>query len=123
MLIFTSDRTTGTNEPVYEWTGRSFSDLYVANTSLNTVQLFDPTINSEHNEGTITFSSDKTEVFFSRCFADEEYDMFCKLMMCSKRGASWSTPVELPFVKEGVNYGHPVLGPKRQPPYLFKQRS
>ncbi|MDX1408728.1 MAG: tetratricopeptide repeat protein, partial [Saprospiraceae bacterium] len=112
MVIFTSDRSQKTSEQVYEWTGRSYSDLFVVNTGANSVQPFDPTINSEHNEGTISFTSDKSQVFFSRCFDDGGYDRFCKLMMCEKRGATWSVPETLPFVKENVNYGHPVIGRK-----------
>ena len=108
-VVFTSDRGNDRHSNTYFWTGRSFSDLYLANTATSTVQTFDPTVNSEHNEGTIALSADRREMFFSRCFEQGEYDMYCKLMYCQTQGATWSDPVPMAFLKEGVNYGHPVF--------------
>lgn len=109
MILFTSDRSQGAGDAVYKWTGRAYTDLYVVNTASNTIQPFDPVVNSEHNDGTVAFNSDRTEMYFTRCEGGDAYDMYCKLMMCTKRGASWSEPEVLSFVKEEVNYGHPVL--------------
>ena len=108
LLLFTSDRANGSSD-VYNWTGRGFCDVYVANTELNSVESFDPAVNSKHNDGTVVFSSTRETLYFSRCFADNQYDMYCKLMMSEKRGDSWSEATKLPFVKDDVNYGSPVL--------------
>lgn len=109
IVIFTSDRKSATGNNVYQWTGRSFSDLYMVNTATGQVQLYDHLVNTQVNEGTITFTSDRTEMYFTRCFQDRSHDSHCKLMMCRQRGASWSEPEVLPFVQDGINYGHPVL--------------
>jgi len=108
VVLFTSDRDNGGGES-YNWTGRSFSDIYVAHTDANTVEKFDPVINSKHNDGTITFTSDRNKIYFSRCAQGDQYDFYCKLMMSEKRGGSWVEPVEMPFAKDGVNYAHPTL--------------
>ncbi|HLF65823.1 MAG TPA: OmpA family protein [Saprospiraceae bacterium] len=109
LLLFTSDRNNSTGNTTYNWTGRDFSDLYTVNTSTGLVQTFDHVVNTAANEGTITFTSDRTEMYFTRCYADREFDSYCKLMMCRLRGASWSEAEVLPFVQEGINYGHPVI--------------
>jgi outer membrane protein OmpA-like peptidoglycan-associated protein/tetratricopeptide (TPR) repeat protein len=109
VVLFTSDRENGGGE-AYNWTGRSFSDIYVAHTDANTVESFDAAINSKHNDGTITFTGDRNQMYFSRCFQGAgQYDSYCKLMTSVKQGGSWTDPVELPFLKDGVNYAHPVL--------------
>ncbi len=109
LLLFTSDRNNSTGNTTYNWTGRDFSDLYTVNTSTGLVQPFDHTVNTAANEGTIAFTSDRSEMYFTRCYADREFDSFCKLMVCRLRGASWSEAEVLPFVQEGINYGHPVI--------------
>lgn len=109
LLLFTSDRTNSAGNTTYNWTGRDFSDLYTVNTASGLVQPFEHTVNTGANEGTITFTSDKSEMYFTRCFADQELDSYCKLMMCRLRGASWSEAVVLPFIQPGINYGHPVI--------------
>lgn len=109
LLVFTSDRKVSNNTTTYQWTGRNFSDLYTVNTTTGVVQPFEHIINTASNEGTITFTSDRSEMYFTRCFADKEFDSYCKLMVCRNRGASWSDPEVLSFVKPGINYGHPVI--------------
>jgi len=109
LILFTSDRSQSTGNTIYNWTGRNFSDLYTVNTSTGVVQPFEHVINTSANEGTVAFTSDRSEMYFTRCYADREFDSFCKLMMCRLRGASWSEPEVLQFTKEGINYGHPVI--------------
>ena len=109
-LIFTSDRGTSKGDEAYKWTGNKFSDLYLVNLQSNDVQPFNNDINTSNNEGTVTFNSDFTELYFTRCFSEEKYeDSFCKIMMSKKEGDSWTVPVVLNIVEEKVNYGHPSL--------------
>ncbi len=109
VLLFTSDRQPSTGNGVYKWTGRNFSDLYSVNLSTGVVQPFEHALNTQYNEGTVAMTSDRSEMYFIRCFPDNEYDSHCKLMTCHLRGASWSEPEVLPFVKKGVNYDNPVI--------------
>jgi outer membrane protein OmpA-like peptidoglycan-associated protein len=109
LLLFTSDRKNSSGNAIYNWTGRNFSDLYTVNVATGLVQPFEHIINSPANEGTITFTSDRSEMYFTRCFSDRGLDSYCKLMMCRSRGASWSEPEVLSFVEDGINYGHPVI--------------
>lgn len=109
-LIITSDRDAATGDDTYNWTGQSFADLFVVDLSSNQVTSFDPIINSDANEGTISFSPTGNEVFFTRCDAPKEFDAYCKLMISEiNEDGSWNTPKVAPFTKEGVNYMHPTV--------------
>ena len=109
-LVFTSDRSSSAGEDTYNWTGNAFSDLFLVNLNSNTVQPFDPEINTPNNEGTVAFNESFTEMYFTRCFNDvNRADIYCQLMVSKKEGDSWSMAVPLNFVEEKVNYGHPSL--------------
>ncbi len=108
-IVFTSDRPGGKGDAIYTWTGNKFSDLYIADPETNAVTLFEPGINTEDNEGTATFSSDFTEVIFTRCFGSKKEDAYCKLMAGDYRNGTWSNPRMLDFVQDKVNYVQPSL--------------
>lgn len=108
-IIFTSDRESKQTTETYLWTGRAFSDVFVTNKFSEQVTAFDPTINTDDNEGTAVISPDGNVLVFTRCFVDDAYDAWCKLMISFSKGQMWSTPEVLPFVKEKVNYGHPAF--------------
>lgn len=106
-IIFSSDRPNSSGEEDYKWTGRRYSDLFYANVGVGSVELFDDNINTKHNEGLISLSSDQAEMFFVRCFSGREYDSYCKIMYSRYTGGGWTEPEILPFIKEGINYGSP----------------
>ncbi len=106
-IFFSSDRPSSNSTQSYNWTGRSFSDIYMYNTLTGAVSHFDPIINTENNEGTLCFSGDGTKVYFTRCFNESEYDDYCKIMTSEFVDGVWTLPKKLPFVEEGINYGHP----------------
>ena len=108
-LVFTSDRSSSVGDETYNWTGNNFSDLFIVNTESNTVEAFDAKINTPNNEGTVAFNKSLTEMYFSRCYDDEDNDYYCKLMVSVREGDSWSDPKVLSFVEPNVNYGHPAL--------------
>lgn len=107
-LVFTSDRKSERNERIYNWTGNWFSDLYVINRFSKEVIPFDNKINSEHNDGTATFNSDFTEVIFTRCNTELDDD-YCHLMSSKRTNSGWTSPTQLSFIEDRVNYGHPSL--------------
>lgn len=109
MVAFSSDRPQSTGDDIYTWTGNHFSDLFVAYIGSNVVESFDPTINSKENEGTIILNRDQSEMYFTRCYSEETYDGYCKIMVSYRRGSGWSNPEPLSFQQDGINYGHPVI--------------
>jgi len=109
-LVITSDRGSSTGDKEYNWTGNSFSDLFLVDLSSNAVSGFDPSLNSEDNEGTASFNQDYTEIYFTRCYGGGKYgEDNCRILVSQREGNAWTVPQELPFTEEGVNYGHPAL--------------
>ncbi len=111
-LVFSSDRALGKGDDSYKWTGNKFMDLFIADPEDAGAQMFDGGLNSEGNEGTLCFSRDHTEIFFSRAVgAYKGDDQFCKIYTARRSGEGWSSPRPLPFQKDKINYFHPCLSP------------
>jgi outer membrane protein OmpA-like peptidoglycan-associated protein/tetratricopeptide (TPR) repeat protein len=108
-LVFSSDRSESMGEEAYEWTGKDFMDLFVVDLNSNDVTPFEAPINSIHNEGSATFTRDFNEMFFIRCFGDENNQAFCKIMSSQKDGNSWTVPKVLSFIEPEVNYKSPAI--------------
>jgi outer membrane protein OmpA-like peptidoglycan-associated protein len=111
-VVFTSDRNMSKSEEKYGWTGNKFMDVFIVEPDGASPQLFDNFLNTNDNEGTPTFNSFGTEVFFVRAKgAYKGDDAFCKIYISEKilADGGWSEPRPLPFQKEKINYVHPAL--------------
>ncbi len=109
-LVITSDQDLSKGEEVYNWTGRSFSDLFLVDLESGKISAFDSKFNTEYNEGTIAFNKDFTEAYFSRCGTGAKVDAdYCKIMYSKFSNGSWTIPVIMEFVEENTNYAHPTL--------------
>lgn len=108
-LVFTSDKNQSTGGNTYNWTGNKHTDLFVMLKNGSDSKRFDTSINSEHNEGTACFSKDGLEMIFVRCYAEGSAQGTCKLMYSERTSGIWSEPQLLPFLIEGINYGHPTF--------------
>ncbi|MFT5165966.1 MAG: peptidoglycan-associated lipoprotein [Saprospiraceae bacterium] len=106
-LVITSDRSTSTGDNTYNWTGSNFSDLFIVNTESNTVASFESPINSVDNEGTVSFTEDYSEMYFTRCSNGDKYnDTYCAIMRSTNENGSWSIPERIKlFEEENINYG------------------
>ncbi len=116
-LVFASDRPGTTGDEEYNWTGRAFADFFVADADGGSAQPFSAVINSDDNEGSMTFAADYSEVIFTRCSSSEKRgDAFCRLYSSRSEdgGDSWTTARQLLFQKPGINYLHPTLSANGQ---------
>ncbi len=110
LIVFTSDRPLSTGDETYHWSGRDFSDLFVAEPATGIVEPFDPAINTPRNEGTATFTADGNEMVFVRCANPSKYaDGFCRLYYSRRTPTGWTPPLPLPFQRDGINYGQPAF--------------
>lgn len=109
-IVFSSDRDGGVSTDIYNWSGAYFSDLYIVDKKGGPIQLFGSNFNTEHNEATIAFNTDQTEVYFTRCYAaTEDADDHCKILYSRFEENFWTNPEALEFQEEVRNYGHPTL--------------
>lgn len=109
-LVISMDSDAATGEGIYTWTNRKYSDLFIVNKNGGQAKPFSQIINTEFNEGAATFNKNVTEIFFTRCSSDKTgKDDFCKILYSQFTNDIWSSPLEMPFTKAGINYGQPTL--------------
>ncbi len=108
-LVFSSDKPASTGGKEYAWTGNTFSDLFVMGIKDRKVYNFDPYINTNANEGTAWFNKSYDEIYFTRCYSEDQRDQYCKLYFSMKPNDFWVEPEALPFFDDKTNYGQPTL--------------
>ncbi len=111
-LVITSDRANSLGEDIYNWTGSNFSDLFIVNTKSNSVESFESPINTTDNEGTVSFTADYQEMFFTRCANNDKYqDSRCFIMRSIYENGSWSIPERIKLFEDAanINYGDPSI--------------
>ena len=120
-IIFTSNREGSTGKGTDQWTGVSFSDIYVTNKpkSKNTdwpgewspVKSYDQggILNSGVNEGEASCNRKGTVLYFTKCPQDKKKVQGCYIYKSLKKGNSWGEP-ELVFLGDSAyNYVHPFI--------------
>ncbi len=111
-LVISSDRSTSTGDEVYNWTGNAFSDLFIVDPKLGDVTPFVAPINSVDHEGTVSFTADFQEMYFTRCSNSDKYaDIYCAIYSSERQGDSWSEPIQVQLFEDAtnVNYGDPSI--------------
>lgn len=108
-LFFSSDRNNSSGEAIYNWTGNRYSDFFVFNPDNTTVRNYGAPFNTADNEGTISFTADFREAYFTRCTGARREDAFCRILVSEFDGNAWKAPRQLEFQERGINYGHPSI--------------
>lgn len=123
-VVFTSSRDDATGELHDKWTGDKFYDVYEAIFSgygnFNSPQLYTGNVNTAFNDGSLVFSADYTEMFFTRCGSDDrKIDDYCNLYHSKLLPeGGWSEPEVLPFFEDSLNIGTACLSPDGQTLYF-----
>lgn len=108
-LIFTSDRSYESSDEYYDWTGRSFSNIWESDLNGTNASPLGQNINSTHNEGTPVLSPDRTTMYFTRCYSEEAGDAFCHIMSMQRIKEKWNDAVKVPNINGTYNTSHPVI--------------
>ncbi len=112
-ILFSSDRAMANGKEKYRWTGQKFMDIFIVDASGASPQQFDAVVNSDDNEGTLCFTADAREAYWTRTVPHPETgNRYCAIFMATPDPTGkWSTPVRLAFQKENTNYVHPCITP------------
>jgi len=118
-LVFTSARREATGEDIYDWTGEKFGDIFVAKKkdkhSFGDPSGFSNIINTKYYEGTVAFSSDYNEIFYSYCpVVDVPQTSFCQIYNRRFIGGGWTDAKLVEIFEDTANIGHPFLTADRQ---------
>ena len=120
-IIFTSNREGSAGKGTDQWTGVSFSDIYVSNKpkSKNTdwpgewspVKAYDQggVLNSEVNEGEASCNRKGTVLYFTKCPQDKKKVQGCYIYKSLKKGNSWGEPELVYLGDSAYNYVHPFI--------------
>ncbi|TVR86028.1 MAG: flagellar motor protein MotB [Saprospirales bacterium] len=109
-IVFSSDRKPFNRDAeTYSWTGRNFFNYFTYNIEKDEFTDDFEFLNSSYNEGSITFSKDRKQVFFTRCAPQNDSDGYCRLWFSEKLNGQWAEPEILPFQEKEGNYAHPAV--------------
>ncbi|NLD64467.1 MAG: OmpA family protein [Bacteroidales bacterium] len=121
LLWFTSSRDDARGNREHGITGQSFTDIF--ETRLDKKGKWSTPVpvdflNTEFEDGTPSFSSDYTEVFFTRCEAGKRESKGCVIMYSSREGVNWSDPEKIELLDDTLVAAHPALSPDGQTLYF-----
>lgn len=116
-IIFTSDREASTGKDIDNWTGKRFSDLFLARKDRKgdwgVPILADATgsINTNANDGVARFNSRFTTLYFTRCWNQPKKKNGCAILKVGRTGAtSWGDVEMLQIAGDSSTViGHPTL--------------
>ncbi len=113
-IVFTSNRTKSKNKKIKNpITGVPNNDIYTARKNNSgkweEVELIEGAVNSDEDEGVVSFSSDGKTMYFTRCLANMPAG---QIYQSSRSGGEWTEPklIQL-FEDTTVTVGHPAISP------------
>lgn len=121
LLWFTSSRDDAQGNKEHGATGQSFTDIF--ETRLDKKAKWSTPVpvdflNSEFEDGSPSFSSDFTEVYFTRCEAGKRENKGCVIMYSTREGTRWSDPEKLELLADSLVAAHPSVSPDGQTLYF-----
>lgn len=120
-IIFSSNREGSQGKGTDQWTGISFSDIYVTNKpkSKNTdwpgewspVASLDDgeTLNTGVNEGEACSNKKGTALYFTKCPQDKKKVQGCYIYKSVKKGKAWGEAELIDLGDSAYNYVHPFI--------------
>ncbi len=112
VIFFTSSREDAQGSKKHGATGQSFTDIFESRldkkSKWSTPVPVD-NLNSESEDGTPCFSSDYSEVYFTRCEAGKREKKGCVIMVSKRSGDKWSDPVDSKILPDSLVAAHPAL--------------
>ena len=116
-IVFTSTREGATGKEMDNWTAQNFSDLFIAKIDRkgdwSEPVLFDNTevLNTNANEGTATFNSKFSTIYFTKCPNDQQKESGCQIYKSRRTGRNWGEPemVEIASIDTMSTIGQPTI--------------
>ena len=114
LVWFTSSRDDAQGNKEHGATGQNFTDIF--ETRLDKKSKWSTPVpvdyvNSEFEDGTPSFSSDFTEVYFTRCEVGKREKKGCVIMYSKREGTQWSDPVKMEVIADSLVAAHPSIAP------------
>jgi outer membrane protein OmpA-like peptidoglycan-associated protein len=120
-LYFSSSRSEAKGKEVNAWTNEKNADIFFSEKDKNgfgKVFPFDTALNSNYFEGTMAFTNNGNDIYFTRCQTldlsstakiKQAKNEYCHIFFSRKVYGEWGEPEMLALFPDTVNVGHPVL--------------
>ena len=112
MIYFTSSRDGSTGNKTHGATGQGYTDIFesrIDKKSKWSTPVPVEVINSEFEDGTPSFSSDKKELYFTRCESGKREKKGCVIMYSKKTGDKWSDTKNIGLLPDSLVAAHPSI--------------
>ncbi len=115
-IFFASSRFDKENKKTFKFTGQAFSDFYESvfnekNFSFDEPVRINGRINSDYNDGTLSFDEQNKILYFSQCNGQNGKKDFCGIYFSTydDNKSEWTEPKELPASAGAYNIIHPSI--------------
>ncbi len=128
-VVFTSSQDLSTGKRRSAITGENFADLFVSNFEIQKQKWSipklldeDAIINTTDEEGAGSFSSNGSQLYFTRCRYDKSQDLGSEIYVSSQSRGEWSEPIKLNLVGDSLIAAHPSLSEDGNKLYFVSDR-
>jgi hypothetical protein len=112
LIYFTSSRDDAAGNKTHGATGQNFTDIFESRLDKKS-KWSTPVpvegINSEFEDGTPCFSSDFSEIYFTRCEVGKREKKGCVIMYATRTGDKWSKPQDIKILPDFLIAAQPAL--------------
>jgi len=103
-------------------TGENFCDIFLARKDVRgqwqAPELLDEIVNTEAEEGTPSFTSNGSTMYYTYCALDEENSRTAEIMKSTRSGAAWSKGIKVDVFRDSLKMAaHPAITPSGK--YLY----
>lgn len=120
-VMFTSTRDDSEGKAIHGATGESFADIYSSTMDRKgkwSVPVPVESLNSEFEDGAVSFTSDFSTLYMTRCKIGKNEQVACQIYTSSRSGAQWSDPEPLDIIGDSITSAHPAISPDGQTLYF-----
>jgi len=120
-VMFTSTRDDSEGKAIHGATGESFADIYSSTMDRKgkwSVPVPVESLNSEFEDGAVSFTSDFSTLYMTRCKMGKNEQVACQIYSSSRSGAQWSDPAPLDIIGDSITSAHPAISPDGQTLYF-----
>lgn len=128
-VVFTSSQDLATGNRESAITGEKFADLFVSTFEVQKQKWSIPLlldekviINTAEEEGAASFSSNGSQLYFTRCRYDKSQDLGSEIYVSSQSRGEWSEPIKLELVGDSLIAAHPSLSADGNTLYFVSDR-
>lgn len=119
-IVFASSRESSTGSGEDPITGQSYMDLFSAEMdrkeNWSTPKPLNNTVNTESNEGTVTFDKKFKNMYFTRCVVDGKNSFACDIYRASVMGSRMGPAEVVDLIgrdnNDSAQVGHPAFSPE-----------